>query len=80
MDEAAFAQALRPRPAGFPEDYRLALQVHQLRLRETFDRLICLGTLNWKLANDLQKRFLLLLTATPVENNLMESFKPRPFV
>jgi SNF2 family DNA or RNA helicase len=29
-------------------------------------------TLNWKLVNSLQKRFLLLLTATPVENNLME--------
>jgi SNF2 family DNA or RNA helicase len=28
--------------------------------------------LNWKLINDLQKRFLLLLTATPVENFLME--------
>ena len=32
------------------------------------------NTLNWKLVNDLQKRFLLLLTATPVENNLMELF------
>lgn len=29
-------------------------------------------TLNWKLVNSLKKRFLLLLTATPVENNLME--------
>jgi SNF2 family DNA or RNA helicase len=32
------------------------------------------NTLNWKLVNDLQKRFLLMLTATPVENNLMELF------
>ncbi len=32
------------------------------------------NTLNWKLANTLRKRFLLLLTATPVENNLMELF------
>ncbi len=32
------------------------------------------NTLNWKLANALKKRFLLLLTATPVENNLMELY------
>jgi len=31
-------------------------------------------TLNWKLINSLKKRFLLLLTATPVENNLMELY------
>ncbi len=30
------------------------------------------NTLNWKIVNNLKKRFLLLLTATPVENNLME--------
>jgi len=32
------------------------------------------NTLNWKLINSLKKRFLLLLTATPVENNLMELY------
>lgn len=32
------------------------------------------NTLNWKLVNALQKRFLLLLTATPVENNLIELY------
>jgi SNF2 family DNA or RNA helicase len=32
------------------------------------------NTQNWKLINDLKKRFLLLLTATPVENNLLELF------
>jgi SNF2 family DNA or RNA helicase len=32
------------------------------------------STLNWKLVNELKKRFLLLLTATPVENNLMELY------
>ena len=32
------------------------------------------NTLNWKLVNALKKRFLLLLTATPVENNLMELY------
>ena len=32
------------------------------------------NTLNWKLINGLKKRFLLLLTATPVENNLMDLY------
>jgi len=32
------------------------------------------STLNWKLVNTLKKRFLLLLSATPVENNLMELY------
>lgn len=32
------------------------------------------NTLNWKLLNSLKKRFLLMLTATPVENNLMELY------
>jgi len=32
------------------------------------------NSLNWKLVNGLKKRFLLLLTATPVENNLMELY------
>lgn len=32
------------------------------------------NTLNWKLVNALNKKFILLLTATPVENNLMELY------
>lgn len=32
------------------------------------------NTVNWKLVNTLKKRFLMLLTATPVENNLMELY------
>lgn len=32
------------------------------------------ATLNWKLVNSVQKKFILLLTATPVENNLMELY------
>ena len=32
------------------------------------------STLNWKLVNALKKRFLLLLSATPVENNLIELY------
>ena len=31
-------------------------------------------TLNWKLVNALKKKYLLLLSATPVENNLMELY------
>lgn len=31
-------------------------------------------TMNWKLVNSLKKRFLLLLSATPVENDLMELY------
>jgi SNF2 family DNA or RNA helicase len=31
-------------------------------------------TLNWKLVNALHKRFILMLTATPVQNNLVELF------
>lgn len=38
-------------------------EAHHLKNRES---------LNWRLVNDLKKRFLLLLTATPVENNLIE--------
>ena len=45
MDDGVFSNALQPRPARFPEDYDLTLLAHQIRLRETFDRLICLGTL-----------------------------------
>lgn len=32
------------------------------------------NTLNWKLVNSLKKRFLVLLTATPVENDMMELY------
>lgn len=32
------------------------------------------NTLNWKLINALKKRFLILLSATPVENNLLELY------
>jgi SNF2 family DNA or RNA helicase len=31
-------------------------------------------TLNWKLVNAIQKRFILMLTATPVQNNLIELY------
>lgn len=32
------------------------------------------STLNWKLVNAIKKRFILMLTATPVQNNLVELF------
>lgn len=32
------------------------------------------STLNWKLVNNLRKRFIFLLTATPVQNNLVELY------
>jgi SNF2 family DNA or RNA helicase len=32
------------------------------------------STLNWKLVNALKKKYLLMLTATPVENNLLELY------
>jgi len=32
------------------------------------------STLNWKLVNSLKKRFIFLLTATPVQNNLIELY------
>ena len=32
------------------------------------------STLNWKLVNALNKRFILMLTATPVQNSLVELF------
>ncbi len=40
-------------------------EVHHLRNR---------NTLNWKLVNALKSKFLLLLSATPVQNNLVELF------
>ncbi len=40
-------------------------EVHHLKNR---------NTLNWKLVNALESRFLLLLSATPVQNNLVELF------
>jgi superfamily II DNA or RNA helicase len=54
-----------PRVAGREYDMVIVDEAHHLKNR---------NTLNWKLINNLKKRFLLLLTATPVENNLMELY------
>ena len=55
----------------FPEvtarDWDLVIvdEAHHLKNRRT---------LNWKLVNAIKKRFILMLTATPVQNNLVELF------
>jgi superfamily II DNA or RNA helicase len=51
--------------AGREWDMVIADEAHHFKNRTT---------LNWKLLNSLKKRFLLMLTATPVENNLMELY------
>jgi SNF2 family DNA or RNA helicase len=48
-----------------PWDLVVVDEAHHLKNR---------STLNWKLVNDLQKRFILMLTATPVQNSLVELF------
>jgi SNF2 family DNA or RNA helicase len=61
------AKSKRNMSAVIQRDYDLVIvdEAHHLKNR---------NTLNWKLVNSLKKRFLLLLTATPVENNLMELY------
>jgi len=46
-------------------DMVIADEAHHLKNR---------NTLNWKFVNSLKKKFILLLTATPVHNNLMELY------
>lgn len=55
------------RPLVIPGFYDLVIidEAHHLRNRTT---------LAWKLVNQLKKRFIFLLTATPVQNNLLELF------
>ncbi|MEW5766276.1 MAG: SNF2-related protein [bacterium] len=54
-------------PAIIEEFYDLVVvdEAHHLRNRTT---------LSWKLVNQIKKKFILLLTATPVQNNLIELF------
>ncbi len=51
--------------AGREWDMVIVDEAHHLKNRTT---------LNWKLVNALKKKYLLLLSATPVENNLMELY------
>lgn len=53
------------RLASQPYDIVIVDEAHHLKNR---------STANWKLVNSLQKRFLLLLSATPVQNNLVEIY------
>ncbi len=54
-----------PRVLAREYDMVIVDEAHHLKNRTT---------INWKLVNSLKKRFLLLLTATPVENDLMELY------
>jgi SNF2 family DNA or RNA helicase len=61
------AKSKRNFPGVTDREYDMVIvdEAHHLKNR---------NTLNWKLVNALKKRFLVLLTATPVENNLMELY------
>lgn len=50
---------------GVEWDLVIVDEAHHLKSR---------STLNWKLVNSLKKRFIFLLTATPVQNNLIELY------
>jgi superfamily II DNA or RNA helicase len=82
--------AYRSGEPAFWEQPRVLASINQAKSKRNFDRVTAReydlvivdeahhlknrNTLNWKLVNALKKRFLLLLTATPVENNLMELY------
>jgi SNF2 family DNA or RNA helicase len=51
--------------AGTPWDMVIVDEAHCLKKR---------ASANWKLVDSLEKRFILMLTATPVENNLIELY------
>ncbi|HSE85416.1 MAG TPA: SNF2-related protein [Candidatus Binatia bacterium] len=53
------------RVAGNFYDLVVVDEAHHLKNR---------NTLNWKLVNEIKKRFIFLLTATPMQNNLIELF------
>ena len=61
------AKSSKNMPAVIEQFYDLVIvdEAHHLRNRTT---------LSWKLVNQIQKRFIFLLTATPVQNNLIELF------
>ena len=75
---------------AFWEEPFILASINQAKSKKNFDKVVAREydmlivdeahhlknrtTLNWKLVNAIQKRFILLLTATPVENNLMELY------
>lgn len=66
---ASIAAARRPEHVA-----RLATQDYDLVIVDEAHHLKNRAASNWKLVNVLQKRFLLLLSATPVQNNLVEIY------
>src|SRR5207245_3812740 len=62
-------------PARRPDHHAiLAQQPYDLVIVDEAQHLKNRATANWKLVNALQKRFLLLLSATPVQNSLIELY------
>ena len=63
----ATARLAEHREALLAQEYDLVIvdEAHHLKQR---------GTLGWQLVNQIRKRFLLLLTATPVQNNVEELY------
>jgi superfamily II DNA or RNA helicase len=53
---------------------RVASNFYDLVLVDEAHHLKNRNTLNWKLVNEIQKRFIFLLSATPVQNHLIELF------
>jgi hypothetical protein len=51
--------------AAVPWDLVIVDEAHRLKNR---------ASANWQLVDSLQKKFILMLTATPVENNLIELY------
>ncbi|MDQ3667951.1 MAG: SNF2-related protein [Acidobacteriota bacterium] len=66
---ASIAAARRPEQLT-----RLVMQAYDLVIVDEAHHLKNRATANWKLVDALQKRFLLLLSATPVQNNLVEIY------
>jgi SNF2 family DNA or RNA helicase len=63
----AFAKSKKHAPlvSAQPWDLVIVDEAHHCKNR---------ATLNWQLVNSLQRRFMLLLSATPVQNNLLELY------
>ena len=63
----SLAKGSKHMPSVIEQFYDLVIvdEAHHLRNR---------NTLSWKLVNQIQKKFIFLLTATPVQNNLIELF------
>jgi SNF2 family DNA or RNA helicase len=67
LGSLAFAKSKKHAPlvAAQPWDLVIVDEAHHCKNR---------ATLNWQLVNSLQRRFMFLLSATPVQNNLLELY------